>query len=52
MEYILSFSKPSTVEPENNIILLRLYTEIDRMIDTNLEACIYRYRYGDRNINR
>ena len=37
------FSKPSTVQSEKNIILLRLYIEIDRMIDKDLEVCIYKF---------
>ena len=51
---ILVFSKPSTVQSENNIILWRLCIEreTDRMIDTDIEAYIYRYRYLDRFIDK
>ena len=40
MEYTLFFSKPSTVQSENNIMLLSLHIETDRMIDTNLDIDI------------
>ena len=40
MEYTLFFSKLSTVQSENNIMLLSLHIETDRMIDTNLDIDI------------
>ena len=49
-----SFSKAATVQSEINTILLRLQREIltkkDRMIDTDIDACIYRCRYADTYI--
>ena len=34
------------------IIVIERDTEIDRMKDTDIDACIYRYRYADTYIDR
>ena len=34
------------------IIVIERYWEIDRLIDTDIDACIYRYRYADTYIDR